>query len=180
VTQRPIIILSGDIGSGKTTVCCRLAEIARSKKFNPSGIVSPAVFENGLKTGIRVVDLKLRKSKPLATLRDKCGTGLAIGRWTFDLESILWANQVLETATPCRLLIIDELGPLEMYRGQGFTAGLKTLDSEAYRSAVVVIRVGLLEAALTRWPHALVRKIAHEKPPEKAAHDIFRYLMPFK
>jgi hypothetical protein len=67
-----------------------------------------------------------------------------------------WGNDVLGAATPCDLLIVDELGPLEFERNRGWTDGLAAVDSGDYRHALVVVRPQLLPAARARWPHAQV------------------------
>ncbi len=55
---------------------------------------------------------------------------------------------MLESATPCDLLIVDELGPLEFERNEGWPAGLAAIDSAAYKVGVVVIRPELLAPGL--------------------------------
>jgi hypothetical protein len=46
---------------------------------------------------------------------------------------------------------VDELGPLEFNRGEGWIAGLAAVDSGNYQSALVVIRPSLLKMAGQRW-----------------------------
>jgi nucleoside-triphosphatase THEP1 len=69
---------------------------------------------------------------------------------------IAWGNEVLRAATPCDVLIVDELGTLEFDRGEGWLTGLSAIDAGDYRLGVVVIRPELLAVAQRRWPHAQV------------------------
>jgi hypothetical protein len=42
------------------------------------------------------------------------------------------------------VLVVDELGPLELVRNQGWTAGLDVLRAGRYRLALAVVRPSLL------------------------------------
>jgi hypothetical protein len=48
-------------------------------------------------------------------------------------------------------LIIDELGPLEFERSEGWVEGFSALQSKEYKKALVVIRPSLVNAAKDRW-----------------------------
>ena len=52
------------------------------------------------------------------------------------------------------VIIIDELGPLELEEGYGYQQALHLLDEGRYRKAVVVVRPSLLPLARVRWPAA--------------------------
>jgi nucleoside-triphosphatase THEP1 len=167
-----ILILTGDFGAGKTTVCRRLAESARKRGVHAAGVISPALFEDGEKTGINALDIQTGETRSLAVLRQTARSSLETGRWSFFPRSMEWANRVLRNACPCTLLIIDELGPLELERRQGWTAGIDALDSRAYEAAVAVIRPALVETARARWPHARTRQITPQTAKDKALEEI--------
>ena len=147
-----ILVISGWRGVGKTTLCQRLVEAARAKGLDVAGLLSPARFEAGQKTGIEVEDLRTRERRLLASLLPGELHGSRLGPWTFDDELFAWGNQVLLSVVPCDLLVIDELGPLEFDAGQGWSMGFWALDSHAYHLAVVVIRPEYLDQFLERWP----------------------------
>ncbi len=68
----------------------------------------------------------------------------ATGGWHFYADGLAWGTMALRSATPCDLLVIDELGPLELLRGQGWKLGLDVLRAGSYRLALVSIRPALL------------------------------------
>ncbi len=146
-----IIILTGDIQSGKTSLCQELAQKAKEEGIQLAGLLSPGVFEEGKKTGIDVINLKNWEQRHLAVLKEKDQTELETRRWSFFPEIIQWGNQALINAVPCDLLVVDELGPLEFNRGEGWISGLAAVDSGSYQSALVVIRPSLLKMAGQRW-----------------------------
>ncbi|MGB2956268.1 MAG: nucleoside-triphosphatase [Anaerolineales bacterium] len=146
-----IIILTGDIQSGKTSLCQELAQKAKEEGIQLAGLLSPGVFQEGKKIGIDVINLKNREQRHLAVLKEKDQTELETRRWSFYPEIIQWGNQALINAVPCDLLVVDELGQLEFNRGEGWISGLAAVDSGSYQSALVVIRPSLLKMAYQRW-----------------------------
>ena len=155
-----IWIVTGEIGTGKSTFCKLAVEQARQTGLHTAGLLSPAVFEDGTKVGIRVVDAARGVSRRLAWLRSAEARTLETKRWSFDPEAVEWGNQVLVEAAPTDLLIIDELGPLEFDRGKGWVEGFRVLDEGNYRAALVVVRPSLVEQARSRWPDAEVIRLA--------------------
>lgn len=136
-------VLTGGRGIGKTTLCRDLADQARAAGWKVAGLLSLAVFENGVKTGILAEDLRTGESRPLAMLANQSPVTnyqLPLGQWIFDPSVIDWGNQILQSREPCDLFIVDELGPLEIYRGEGWVNAFDALRQVPYRFGVVVIR----------------------------------------
>jgi len=157
-----IILLTGDRGSGKTTVCQRLAAQARAAGWDVAGLLSPAVFEGGLKVALDALDLRSGERRRLAHIRTSVASPdeLCTPAWCFNTTTVAWGNRVLTHATPCDLLIVDELGPLELERNQGWTAGVAAVNTNRYRQAWVVVRRELLTVAQQLWPGAQVVEVA--------------------
>jgi iron complex transport system ATP-binding protein len=151
-----LVLVTGMSGAGKTTWCARLVEQARKQGLTVRGVLSPAVFEDGRKTGIDMVNLESGERRRLATLRDGRSGKLTTPQWQFDTEVMAEGDRILREAAEGDLLIIDELGPLEFGRGEGLMEGLRLLDERRYKVACVVVRSSLLPTAQQRWPHAQV------------------------
>lgn len=146
-----IILLTGDLQSGKTNLCLEIYELARETGVRVRGVISPAVFEGDTKTAIEVLDLKSGIRKRLAELRTDQDIGLETRRWSFFPEVVEWGNRILLEAVPCDLLMIDELGPLEFQREQGWLNGFTAIESGDYQAAILVIRPSLVEEAARLW-----------------------------
>jgi iron complex transport system ATP-binding protein len=152
------VIVTGGRGSGKSRWCARLAEGARRRAWRVAGVLSPAVFEGGREVAIDLVDVVTDEGRRLAELRRGEGDGATTERWRFVDATLDWGNEVLRRTSdaPPDLLVLDELGPLELTRGGGLGAGLALVDELDHGVACIVVRPSLLDAAIRRWPDAVV------------------------
>ena len=148
-----LALISGAIGIGKTTVVGRIIELARARGRTCAGLWSPARVENGIKTGIETIDLHSGERRLLARVAAK-GTGQRVGRWSFDPAVLAWANDVLARAIAARpdLLVVDEIGPLELQRGGGLAPVLLPLAAGDFPRTLLVVRVWMLDELRARLP----------------------------
>jgi nucleoside-triphosphatase THEP1 len=151
-----LLLVSAPSGAGKTRWCQQLVDEARRHDVQIVGLLSPAVFEDGRKTRIDLMDASTGERRPLAARRESCGNGLEVGCWLFDPAILQWGNDLLASLPPCQVLLIDELGPLEFERQLGLVNAFDLLDARRYRLACVALRPTLLPSALQRWDWAQV------------------------
>jgi len=153
-----LYLLTAEIGAGKTTFCRALLDEASAAGWDTAGILCPPVFESGVKTGILAQNLRTNETRPLAmssTLNVQRSTfNLPLGNWLFNPSIIAWGNEILAAALPCDLLIVDELGPLELIRGEGWLNALEALRQPKYKIGVAVVRPSLLASAQKLFPPA--------------------------
>jgi nucleoside-triphosphatase len=133
-------IVTGGRGAGKTTFCRHMAELARQAGWDVAGVLSPPRMENGVKTGIFALDLRHGEQRLLASPYSEEIAGAPMCRWVFSEQTLLWANAALAGAIPCDLLIVDEIGPLELEREAGLLAWRSVIAAGAYRVALAVVR----------------------------------------
>ncbi|MBN1519139.1 MAG: hypothetical protein JW923_03525 [Spirochaetales bacterium] len=172
-----IILVSGERGSGKTSCAKRAADMAKSRA-RCDGVLCPATFLGSAKTDIRWLRVGSDLSRVLAraypespdqpgrpSLDPEHPLGLRLGRWLFDRAELENADRVLEAAILslgsrdafARAALVDELGPLELDHGLGFTLALKALDTwhaaaaPGYRAAVVMARPEIRDRLMARW-----------------------------
>ncbi len=144
-----LALLIGDRQSGKTSTCRRLADAVRGRGSSVGGIIAPAVYEQQTCVGYDVVDLATDRSTRLARI-DAAG-GEQVGCFHFLEEGLALGRAALENAAelPHELVIVDEVGPLEL-SGGGWCA---QLDPLAGRDGVTLfaVRRTLLAEIARRW-----------------------------
>ncbi|MBN1148638.1 MAG: hypothetical protein JXA78_15370 [Anaerolineales bacterium] len=154
-----IWLVTGDRGAGKTTFCQQWVELARLGGWTTGGVLSLAEFEAGEKTAIHAEDLRTGERRLLASKKALECAGPRLGSWNFCAAALAWGDECLRQAAPCDLLVVDELGPLEFERGEGWQAGLSIVTQGEYALALVVVRPEYLETARQLWPSARVVQI---------------------
>ncbi len=156
IVMAEIVLVTGEIQSGKTNLCLDLYKKAREEGYSVAGLISPAIFEKGEKVAIDVLDLKSGMQKRLAERNAGQPADLKTHHWSFFQDIVKWGNDKLRRAVPCDLLVIDELGPLEFQRDQGWVNGFCAVESGEYQVAVIVIRPSLIDDAKRRWPSSRI------------------------
>jgi nucleoside-triphosphatase len=139
-----VVLVTGERGVGKTHLCQQVVEQAGKTGYRCAGVLSRAVFDGEEKAAITLVDVATGAERILAVADDKPGE-LRWGRYRFVPSTLEWGSQLLTGAMPCDLLIVDELGPLELTLGLGLVAALGVLKEGAFSLALVVVRPELLD-----------------------------------
>jgi nucleoside-triphosphatase THEP1 len=142
-----LVLLSGERASGKTTVCQQATSLAQREGLTCGGLLT-------LPRGDLVLDVVDVRNGDVRRLTVPAGTAGAVqqGRFHFDPRALSWGNETLAAATPCDLLVIDELGPLEIERGRGWSKAFDVLRRADYALAVVVVRPQLLARTQLKLP----------------------------
>jgi nucleoside-triphosphatase THEP1 len=151
-----IFIITGEVKVGKTFLITNLISSLRKKGITVKGVLSPAKFEENVKTGIYAVDLSTGIKKLFANFHPGWDIENSQREWKLDPEVLKWGDEVLKQSVPTEVLVIDELGFLEFEKNQGWVSAFKILQGDDYDNAIVVVRTGLLKNALTKWPNAKV------------------------
>jgi nucleoside-triphosphatase THEP1 len=136
-------VLTGERDTGKSLLCTDLAAVARARGLDVAGILT-AQSGPELHAAREVIDLRNGSSrlfgKPAPDGADSLTPGWELASDVFD-----WGTEVLLAATPCDLLIVDELGPLELLGGRGWVRALDVLRKGDFGAALVVCRLSLLD-----------------------------------
>ncbi|MEN6532350.1 MAG: nucleoside-triphosphatase [Bryobacteraceae bacterium] len=169
-----MIILTGDKGSGKTTLLERTAELLESRGCVVAGILSPGMWDDGIRDRYDVLDLLTGQRTLLARRSDKQGPH-RLGPFLFDDAGLSFGRGALFNAASSRapIVIVDEVGPLEL-RGGGWTEALDHLRRTWRGPMLWVVRQSLIESVRERWnlPDGQVLT-----PAELQAEDLAELLM---
>jgi nucleoside-triphosphatase THEP1 len=141
-----IVLLTGERGIGKSSVCRETLALAQGAGYTCGGIITLA--DAG---GRDVLDVRSGDVRRLTQSEDTAHA-VAQGRFRFDPDVLTWANAKLIQATPCDLVIIDEVGPLELERGGGWVNAFDVLERMDYALALVVVRPELVVQVQLQLP----------------------------
>ena len=131
----PVILLSGDRGSGKTTACGRLAEELVARGFRAAGVLCPSIRDDsGVPLEINVKNIADGTVRLFAARGRDLGGPFwppGGGGFGFSAAAIEWALGVVRAGMNERadIVVIDEIGPLELTAGQGFLPAIDYLRS---------------------------------------------------
>ncbi len=141
------LIITGPIGSGKTSVVLALSAALRTQGVLVDGVASPRIVENGQTVGYRVRDVRTGQEHPLCSRHPP---GLRFRRFYFSPAGLAAANAILaRAAAQAEVIVVDEVGPLEL-SGQGFAPGLaRCLTARAF--LVLTVRPHLVPEFLARF-----------------------------
>ncbi|MCX8066965.1 MAG: hypothetical protein N3B68_03960 [Anaerolineae bacterium] len=148
--RRPLLcLLTGPSGAGKTTFCQEVVARARQKGYTCGGLLTLR-GEGSARLG---VDIGTGCARLLTRPE---GGGIRQGSYIFDPEALAWGTAVIVSSVPCDLFVLDELGPLEIERGEGWAVGLEVLRRRLFRLGLAVVRPGLVGRMVREFPGAWV------------------------
>ncbi len=164
----PILLATGPVGAGKTTALARLVQEWRASGRDVRGILAHRVMEGGRVTGY---DLEVIGEKAHGVLARRKGIGLEkAGPFTFSDEALARGRQALRNATKAEIVVVDEVGPLELRSG-GWAREVESLLRGSKAMIVLVVREEL-QKQVVEWLTPFQRPIHSFHFEELAGSDI--------
>jgi nucleoside-triphosphatase THEP1 len=139
-----VIIITGDIGIGKTTVCENAIDILLKSGYSCAGILTHKTKDGNLS----VTDIQTGEKKTLAST-EKIFNGPRTPKYSFSNEGIDFGIRAINTGVTSDVLIVDEVGYLEL-NGRGFINGFELVREGKVKNAILVIRKELLSDYLVQ------------------------------
>ncbi len=139
-----IIIVTGDIGIGKTTVCRKLIEILRNEGHTCGGILTYKDVDES----IIIEDIQSGEKEVLASTKNVY-LGPHTPKYFFNPKAIEFGIRAIDRGSSSDILFGDEIGYLEL-RGGGFVEILELIKAEKVKNSILVIRKELLSAFSAR------------------------------
>jgi len=166
IPTAPVIVVTGKPGTGKTTSILEALETLKSEGFKIRGLVQPGIFSDGEKTGFLIRDLATGDETGFA-VRTPLGEGQHGTRFTFTEEGATLARTALSRDVKNSILIVDELGPVELRGGGHLSWVLGCLVEPKLKCAVLVVRRHLVPALLDTLSAREATIYDIESSPEK-------------
>jgi len=128
-----LIIITGKIGVGKSTVCRQVLEQLQSDGFDCRGVLTLKEENNLLVSNIHTGE-KVPFAKKVRDNR-----GAACSRFDFLAAGINFGKQAIAASLEADVLIIDEAGSLEL-AGRGFSNLFDIVAARKTKLNILVIR----------------------------------------
>ena len=146
-----VILVTGDTGDGKSTLLAELALLFKSRDIQTGGIISPAVFENGVKSGYELINVATSERQRLSQTYQ--GEGMVnVGRFYFFDDGIGFGKAALTVANNqhAQIVFIDEIGAWEL-QGQGWAESLNELILRCDMPLILAVNKKLAEQVVESW-----------------------------
>jgi nucleoside-triphosphatase len=132
-----VLLLTGSPGTGKTTVLRITVGLLKENSVTVGGMISSEIREEGKRIGFEIQDLSSGKRGWLAHINQQ--TGPFVGKYRVNLQNLndIGAEAILNAVATCDVIVIDEIGPMELYSEKFKAAVRKALASP--KSVIAVI-----------------------------------------
>jgi nucleoside-triphosphatase THEP1 len=149
--RRRLIVLTGDPGSGKSTHCRQVVLAAREAGLTVRGIVG---IDETEACGVKRWQEDAGSGKQLLLGRTASPEEILAGapRWELDDAALEQCSRILMSACPADVLVIDEVGPVELLHRRGMLAGVRHALACQYGLALVVVRPDLVPRFTELFP----------------------------
>ncbi len=135
--KQKIYLITGDIGSGKTTCLKNLVAKFQQENISVSGIYSDRTIENEITTGYNVVAISTGKSYKFLRVNGNSSQKI-LGNFYINNEGLQGGNKELQNNNS-QVVIIDEIGKLELADG-GWNRSVLELIENPKNHLIMVVR----------------------------------------
>lgn len=124
-----MFVVTGSPGSGKTTVVLKTVDNLRARGCLVGGMISRDVRSWTGRIGFELLDLESGRKGSLASVNQN--EGPRVGKYRVNMEDLarIGAGSILHAIANADVIIIDEIGPMELFSPEFVQAVLKALDS---------------------------------------------------
>jgi nucleoside-triphosphatase len=143
------IAVTGRPGIGKTTFCKRVYDTLKDT-INVSGFITLEVREKGVRIGFKLKDLNTGEESWLAKVNHQ--SPFRVGKYGVLVESIDRFAERIESYKNADLVVIDEVGPMELKSPKFIESIEKLLESD----------VSCLFSIHLKSQHPILRRIRSE------------------
>jgi hypothetical protein len=142
---RSALVCCAESGARKTSWTLQLIAAARACGLSVAGVVTTVEYDPGIRRWIE--DLGTGERRLLGHDGEE-RVGPDGCRWVLSDETLAWGDARLRTAGAADLLVIDEIGPVELLHRRGWWGGAAAALAGPSHLALVTVRPPLLGEVL--------------------------------
>jgi nucleoside-triphosphatase THEP1 len=149
--RSPVIIITGDIGQGKTTYIKKIVSNLQNHNTKIAGFLSVGIDANGERSGFRLHNIQTAEQVELCTKVHHMNW-LRYGSYYFNPAGIQKGKEILNKANleGIQLIVIDEIGPLEI-NDNGWSGSIDNLCQNTQTPQLWVVRKSLTDKIIKKW-----------------------------
>jgi nucleoside-triphosphatase THEP1 len=171
-----VVIITGEIGSGKTTLISGVASRLIESGIKTGGILAPAIYKDANKTGYTIVDIATGNKMQLSHTNEMDGMA-RVGRYFFIPEAIDFGRNALsvERNLESQIVLIDEIGAWEL-QGQGWASSLNELIINCEMPLIITVRKSFAELVIGNW---MLQNPLVIEAKDALAEEVFKNIVKF-
>lgn len=113
--MKRLIFVTGRPGVGKTSVLLRAVNTLKKRGYTVGGMISREVREGGVRVGFEVVDFYTAQRGWLAHVNQPVGPQVSKYRVNLSDLNAIGANSILNAVAKADIVVVDEIGPMELF-----------------------------------------------------------------
>ncbi|MGC9348466.1 MAG: nucleoside-triphosphatase [Anaerolineae bacterium] len=161
VSSPEFLLITGARQVGKSTACLRAVRRMQKAGLSVSGLSTTRTGPHDLE----VTEIHTGETYPLTgPFGEQERAGNRHGAQDFRPlhfnmlpQAMARSERALHTAFPTEVLLLDEIGPLELKRKEGWFGAIDLLQREQYEVAIIVVRLELLGDLVSVLPGSWFR-----------------------
>lgn len=144
----PVIIVCGERGEGKTTFIKQVVDSLVSRNVRLVGFYAKGEGNPNLREGYNMVQLPNLIEHELCKRVGSCGD--VNSSFVFNEQSIALGDRILDNATDGEVVIMDEIGRLEL-QGQVWSNALSKVLAKNQNPVIIAVRKPFLHQVIEKW-----------------------------
>lgn len=112
------MFVTGHPGIGKTSVLIRATDVLKPAGYKIGGMISREVREQGVRVGFEIIDLHTKQKGWLAHVNQPTGPQISKYRVNMNDLDAIGANSILDAAANADVIVIDEIGSMELFSAE--------------------------------------------------------------
>lgn len=135
--MKRLFFVTGRPGIGKTSVLLRAVEELKAKEYKIGGMLSREARKKRVRVGFEITDYHTGRKGWLAHVNQPVGPKL--GKYRVNLKDldVIGAGSIRNAVENAQIILIDEIGPMELFSEKFKEAVRKALNSRKLVMAVV-------------------------------------------
>jgi nucleoside-triphosphatase len=135
--NKRLLLITGSPGIGKTTLLLKVAEGLRAKGCSVGGMINREVRTSGARVGFEVTDLSSGNRGWLASVHEERGPQVWKYRVNIDDLNNVGVKAILDACEKLDVLVVDEIGPMELFSEKFREAVKKVVEGEKLLVAAI-------------------------------------------